>query len=159
MHNFFPVTVLPTRISNTSATLIDHIYTNCHSSTETTVIKAGVLITDFSDHLSNFIFITDNKKVKIDKISDRPLIRLTSDKKIKQFIKDIEVINWNNLYTMANPNEAYNLFHKQISEAYEKNFPLVRLLRRALKDKLWMATSLKRCSNKKHKLYLKWTNN
>ena len=50
-NDLFPKITLPTRVTHTSATLIDHIYTNNkHHST-----IAGTIKTDISDHFSNFI--------------------------------------------------------------------------------------------------------
>ena len=57
VNNFFPVIVMPTRITDTSATLIDHIYysdgTKCR---DNSIITAGNLWCDISDHLPNFVF-------------------------------------------------------------------------------------------------------
>ena len=43
---FYPLINKPTRITDSSATLIDNIFTNVHN-TET---KSGIWITDISDH-------------------------------------------------------------------------------------------------------------
>ena len=45
-----PVITKPTRITDHSATLIDHIYTN----TPETLIKSGLCLVDISDHLPIF---------------------------------------------------------------------------------------------------------
>ena len=46
----------PTRITTTSATTLDHVYTNSFHK----VAVAGVLILDFSDHLPTFCVINGN---------------------------------------------------------------------------------------------------
>ena len=58
--------------------------------------------------------------------------------------------------TITNPNEAYNKFAEISKRVFDENFPLVRLSRRAFKDKKWMTSGLKKSCNKKNKLYFKW---
>ena len=48
-HDLLPVITKPTRITNHSATLIDHIYTNTVNS-----LVSGILTIDISDHLPVF---------------------------------------------------------------------------------------------------------
>ena len=64
-HGFLPTITKPTRISHTSATLIDHIYTN----NITTTGKSGIIITDVTDHFGTFhmthIFNTLKRAMKI----------------------------------------------------------------------------------------------
>ena len=56
---FYPLISKPTRITNSSATLIDNIFVNnldeCH--------KCGILFTDLSDHLPVFQITSSIKKV------------------------------------------------------------------------------------------------
>jgi len=56
-YNYLPLSHLPTRITDTSATLIDHIYfkTNPKSNNSKFVkIFTENLVTDITDHLANF---------------------------------------------------------------------------------------------------------
>ena len=59
-HGFLPTITItkPTRISNTSAILIDHIYTN----NITTTGKSGIIITDVADHIGTF-HMTHKKRI------------------------------------------------------------------------------------------------
>lgn len=66
--SFYPLISKPTRITKTSATLIDNIFVN----DITQNFKCGLLFTDISDHLPEFQITnctnkvnTDNKKKKI----------------------------------------------------------------------------------------------
>ena len=47
---FMPIITKPTRITDHTATLIDHIYTN----TPEKLIKSGICLSDISDHLPVF---------------------------------------------------------------------------------------------------------
>ena len=54
--SFRPTINKPTRISNTSATLIDNVFTNILPSP-----KSGILLTDISDHLPIFMIMPSCK--------------------------------------------------------------------------------------------------
>ena len=47
-------------------------------------------------------------------------------------------------------------FHTRIKDIYENSFPLIRISRRAFKDKNWITKGLKVSSKRKDKLYSKW---
>ena len=51
INNLIPKITMPTRITENSSSLIDHVYTNIDKSQ----CIAGTLTTDISDHYSNFI--------------------------------------------------------------------------------------------------------
>ena len=50
---FLPFILLPTRIAGNSATIVDNIFTNNSNNT----IISGNIVTDFSDHYSQFISV------------------------------------------------------------------------------------------------------
>ena len=63
--NFIPCITLPTRFSESSATLIDHIMVKVPRKLIKTKVTSGILVTDITDHLSNFVIIdTDMTKDK-----------------------------------------------------------------------------------------------
>ena len=64
--NFIPCITLPTRITDHSATLIDHIFIKCPKKIIQNKCSSGNLITDLSDHLPNFTFF--DFKFKLHKI-------------------------------------------------------------------------------------------
>ena len=55
MHACVPTITKPTRVTHTSATLIDNIYVKINN---TYHIESGVVMTDISDHFPIFSFIT-----------------------------------------------------------------------------------------------------
>jgi len=61
-YSFFPTIVKPTRITDTSATLIDNIYTNAFDKIDKS--QSGILYTDISDHLPVFILVYSNINTK-----------------------------------------------------------------------------------------------
>ena len=61
-NGFLPTVLLPSRVTNHSCTLIDHIYYS--TSKNRTQFKRGNLLTDMSDHFANFSFCIQTKTVK-----------------------------------------------------------------------------------------------
>ena len=58
-NDFLPTIIKPTRITSSSATLVDHIYMN----NITTDGKSGIIITDLADHFGTF-YISQAQKTK-----------------------------------------------------------------------------------------------
>ena len=65
-HGFLPTITRPTRITHTSQTLIDNIYTNI---TPNNNFTSGIILTQLSDHLPVFMFIGPQIKSKKKKYS------------------------------------------------------------------------------------------
>jgi len=72
-YNFIPISVLPTRITNKSTTLIDHIYYFEGKNNMNQNIKAftGNILTDITDHFSNYLILYNRNNTD----PERPLIR------------------------------------------------------------------------------------
>ena len=65
-HSFFPCITKPTRVSKTSCTLIDNIFSNDFCETNTTV--SGILYTDVSDHFPVY-YINYSDSVNVNEMS------------------------------------------------------------------------------------------
>jgi len=116
-NGFIPIIVKPTRICSSTATLIDHIYTNNIS----TVGQSGIIITDVADHFGIFHIAT--KKVAIID-SNVKYIRHLSEAKIQTFKLGLELLDFTDILSTLCPNESYNKFIKLYTELFEKIFPL-----------------------------------
>ena len=151
--NFIPNITIPTRFSNKSMTLIDHIMTRLPKSKIDSTIIAGNLICDISDHLPNFSIININ----LPRTNERPLIRVFSKKNKKTFHSNIKseiskITNNLNLSNDLDVNDNYNFFNENLSNQLETNFPKVRLSRKKAKDKDWITPGIK--NSIKHRNYL-----
>ena len=71
-NNLIPNITIPTRFTDRSATLIDHIFTRIPKSHINNLITAGFFLIDITDHLSNFVIFN----MQVESIKDRPFIRL-----------------------------------------------------------------------------------
>ena len=63
-HGLIPMITVPTRVTHSSATLIDHIFVN---EAQAGISQAGTIRTSMTDHYFNFIFLGNSKKWKYPK--------------------------------------------------------------------------------------------
>jgi len=105
-----PTIIMPTRITDLSETLVDHIYYNEGSNSKRDInIKSGNLWCDVTDHLPNYILIFNQyNKTKL----NPRLVRIFCDSNIDKFRKALSEINWKQLYALDNVNRAYLYFYR-----------------------------------------------
>ena len=116
---FFNTIVKPTRVTSTSATLIDHIWTNNFNNN----IKNGIIYTDISDHFPVFsVFKINSCKVKDSKISIT--YRDFSEANISLFKDCISNVCWDLAYASSNPNVIYDNFVNIFNACFNKFFPV-----------------------------------
>ena len=131
--DYLPYIITPTRITDNTATIIDHIFIKMAKSNKNSIINSGNLFCDISDHLPNFAIIENmtprNNKQK------RPLIRIFSEKNIEAFREDLSNSKWEEIIANTDAELCYQDFYRHVCQLYEKNFPLVRLSRKRSKDK------------------------
>ena len=85
-YRFLPYITLPSRITNFSATCIDHIFVRIvdNKRIKTGDIASGLLFSDITDHLPCFISIKCGNYITK---NDRPLTRVFGDKNRKVLLK------------------------------------------------------------------------
>lgn len=102
-HGFFPLITKPTRVTDTGATLIDHIWTTQPGNST----KNCTLYTDITDHFplySHFHMYTNYQKhVHLQK-------RNYSNVNIKDFIKNIKNVIWEQTLNTYDPSKAFEIF-------------------------------------------------
>ena len=153
VNNCLPMLLMPTRITEKSATLIDHIYyyQGGNSKRELKIIS-GNIFSDISDHLPNFILLAcTGGKINY---ACRPHIRLYTVKNKSKFAQMLGNIDWSTkLYNNEDVNYCYDLFIEEINRCFNASFPLTRLSRKAYHDKKWITKGLKKSSARKDELY------
>ena len=144
----YPLITKPSRITETSATLIDHIFTN---SLENSIIS-GLVINDVSDHLPVFATFDCQMKRNTSENVDR-YIRKREDEKVNRFRDDLLNEDWNGVY-INDVNVAYESFLRTYLALYNKNCPLV-VYKHKIKSnrKPWMTKGLENACKKKNNLY------
>lgn len=113
-----PTITKPTRITHTSATLIDNIYVSIKNKNK---LKSAILCTDISDHLPVVTCILQNKRQNNSKqltIKKRLFTKETTNI-IANMIKNTD---WNYLEQL-NTNDAYIEFTNTISNIIDKAAP------------------------------------
>ena len=151
-YNFMPHISTPTRITHSSATLIDHIFVQLGGNHQASNITAGNLLTDISDHLPSFL-MWNNHQIACNK--PRPFIRLYSEQNVNNFKHALEQTEWNLLLNNGDVVICNEDYYNHINRLLNTRFPLVRLSRKRSKDKKWITTSLKQCVKQKDMLYKK----
>ncbi|CAL4123485.1 unnamed protein product, partial [Meganyctiphanes norvegica] len=122
--NYIPCITLPSRITNHSATIIDHIFIKNPTKLIQNKCSSGNLITDLSDHLPNFTFLD----LKTPTTNNRPYVRLFTENNINSFTENLHaesaLIDDSDL---TETNHAYDIFSTNYLNLFNKYFPYKRL--------------------------------
>ena len=150
-HGFIPHIHKPTRVTNSSATLIDHIYSNSFHKQ----CQSGIIITDVADHFGIFYIESNNTVIK----QNRNIIntRIFSNESIFHFNQLLQQIDFSDIFQTKCPNTAYNKFIKLYIEPYNTAFPLVskRLHKKNIKREPWVTNEFLISANQKSTLLKK----
>lgn len=146
-----PLITKPTRVTEYSATLIDHIYTNKYTNN----VSTGILITDISDHFGTFCIIGKNR-IKSDISGPKyKTVRNFSDHNLAQFKSMLRDTDFTTINSIECPNASYNCFIDLYQYAFEKCFPLrqIKLTKKHIQHEPWISKGLIVSSRQKCKLY------
>ena len=113
--SLIPVITNPTRITETSATLIDNIFTNDLKSE----LNSGILYSDISDHFPVFT-ITNHSTVT----QTSTFLEITDMKEanLKRFDTLLDDCNFSSMLACDNAQEAFTSFHTTINAYYNTAF-------------------------------------
>ena len=149
-NNIIPTITLPTRITDHSATIIDHINIYRSLNLITNKITCGNVFLDISDHLPNFVIIEDKMKLNATR---RPFIRNINEKTIANFKARMSEVDWNEVLSETNVNTSYSLFIKKYLGIFNKCFPLRQIPRSKFRNKKWITKGLLVSIKHKNRLY------
>ena len=152
-HAFIPTITLPTRITEHSATLIDHILINEKVIKTSSAISAGNLFHDISDHLPIFILIKD--KIK-ENFPSRRKVRIFGLKNNQIFSELLASYSWSDMMETTNPSLALAIYYRNWNTAFNKAFPTKMLSINRKKDKDWITLGLRVSIRHKNRLYQKY---
>ena len=147
---FLPRILKPTRVTHSSATLLDHILTNDITGRS----SSGIIINDVADHFAVFQVSATNTKIT------QPLVkhfRSFSNDNIAKFRSELDHIDFSPILLSGCPNEAYAKFIDLYKTPFETAFPLktVKVRTRNIKREPWMTSGLLNSSRHKSKLHMK----
>ena len=152
MHNYVyvPLVTRPTRVTDTSATLIDNVYTNNLQNLSSSF--TGLLVTEITDHYPifhcNMNIIEDTKDLFIWK----RIINTSNKQRFENLLSDV---NWSEIYENTNAQEAFTKFHNKIKCIYDEAFPKSKTKLKYSNRKPWLSDELKESIKWKNKLYIK----
>ena len=133
-HGYFPLITLPTRVTNSSATTLDHIITNDNLHT----LKPGAIRADLSDHYPIFCTISN---IASKRTSQAVYQHNFANFKPDEFCTDLydqlsSFLELHDSLHIDNFNHVFNKLIVTITHAINKHAPLVKLTRSQRKLKL-----------------------
>lgn len=130
MYSFslFPLITRPTRITNTSATLIDHIWTTQLDMN----IGNYVIDTDISDH---FPVISQFKTRGIRPKKQIIKQRFITPSALQNFLDELSLENWYEVINSSCPKESFNIFYNIYLKLFDKHFP-IQIRKQSLKKEI-----------------------
>ena len=152
--SLLPTTSNPTRITHNSATIIDNLFVKYNHNLD---LHSGIIISDMSDHLSIFCFLSYKKKQKrkAEKALTFESRPITADG-ISAVINKLQHIDWNCL-EHSTTDDAYNIFIQQLNNIMDVCIPNKKVVipSRFVIRNPWMTKGLVTSSRTSTKLYHK----
>lgn len=144
--SLFPLITKPTRVTSTSATLIDHIW----SSQIENNIGNYVIHTDISDH---FPIVSQFHLGSIKQEPQFVFKRVISFTSTEKFISDLALIDWSYVLNIVNADIAFDLFYTKFYELFQLHFPKKKVYLKSKHDVSPYVTPALRVSiREKHRL-------
>lgn len=116
------VITIPTRITDTTSTLLDLFITSSTNST----LQAGVLRAPISDHLPIYLVIENITSVR-SQILPAVHFQQINPRTLSSFREEIRTLNWNNVLSSSSADLAYDCFIDTLCSVYKKNILLTKL--------------------------------
>ncbi|HMK58436.1 MAG TPA: reverse transcriptase family protein [Nitrososphaeraceae archaeon] len=154
--SFLPTIRFPTRITASSATLLDNIFTN----NLRYKMDTAIVYSDISDHLPVLMYI--DLKLSKKQINPQYSKRFYPAESINNFKHDLGLVDWfnsgTNIINLDDANELYNLFSSKFAALFDSHFPSTSVISRRPKAARqdWITNGLIKSCNKKSALYKKY---
>ena len=146
----FPTITRPTRIMQTSATLIDNTFVSrkLHRS-----FDLGILLSDISDHLPSLVLLKQTKLLNKEPLEF--MSRNLNEHKLILINEKLHDIDWNGNLTSSDVNLNFNYLSDSIDRVMDEIAPrcIVKISAKRRFVEPWMTTSLEQSANKKNLLY------
>ena len=149
-YSFIPTIYKPTRITETTATLIDNILTNCDG-----VQNSAIFVTDISDHMpTSLVSNLSLQDISVQK-SMYSYKRCHSDDNISRLKKCLADVKWEEVLDNVDANQDYDTFINKFEELYNECIPLKNCKSKRKTDPKypWVTKGLLKSINHKNKLY------
>ena len=147
-YSFLPLIDKPSRVYNNSATLIDNIIVNRLDGN----LSSGNIISDISDHYSQFCFI---HSPPLRSFYQGVKIRDYSKFSEEDFVNDVSQIEWDSLITNGSVDKCFSSFYNKLNKLVNKHAPIKAVSKRKAKQlsKPWISRGLRKSIKIKNDLY------
>ena len=142
-NSLLPMISKPTREAETTATLIDNIFTNKYSVNDN--ISQGILVTDISDDFN--IFDVSDKYCP--ELAEYQLIRLVNEPRMEKYKERILQIDWASLDCYNSCQSYFSAFMDVFKSVYNECFPVIKVKKKYRNRLPWLTDGLK--TSNKHK--------
>ncbi len=134
---FLQLIMKPTRCTSNTATLIDHIITNCNNKK----LVSGILTLKISDHFPIFFSSAKPKPLVPPKFIT---VRDFSNVNVNNFKNDLSALSWNDVYSCEDVQESFNNFSSTFNTLYNLRFPSrqIKFNKNFHKIEKWMTKGL-----------------
>ena len=151
-YSFLPSINKPTRITSSSATIIDNIFfNNLHSKS----ITAGILATDVSDHCPVFCLSPFRASAQLNTCVYITR-RLYNERNKTKFISMLDELEWSDCEREEDCQAAFSIFYEQYKSCFNRCFPPTRI-KQGYKNRIpWLSEELKQSIKRKNSLYRKY---
>ena len=119
----FPLITKPTRITESTTSIIDNIITNDIFNQS---LKKGIIKSDITDHFPIFFSINTDIKVIINKNNSFSK-RIYSKTNLATFNDQLSMLHWQHINHSQGANVAYSNFYKTFYDIYDANFPKIEI--------------------------------
>ena len=146
-----PSVTKPTRITHSSATLIDNIYVKCAKYEH---VHSRILLTDISDHFP--VLVCMGHKVKRQcRESLTFMQRRMGPDQVQNINGALQSTQWHELFRNADVSECYDIFIKHLTHILDTHSPEIKrtIPHKAIIKVDWMTPGLMKSSKKCEKLY------
>ena len=151
-YSLLPYITIPTRVTSSSSTVIDHMWSNILSD-----VMSGVIETDITDHFTVFMCISGKK-------SEGNLVRRQfrdcSVRNIEKLQRDLSLkLNNFHMYNNINVTLRTKIFCEIFQSSYNMACPVrTKYISRSTLSKPWFDEDLKKLCNIKHRMFKQYKN-
>ena len=146
-NSLLPMILKSTRETETTATLIDNIFTNKYNINDN--ILQGIFATDISDHYMIF-HISDKCAPDIEEYQ---LIRLINESRMLKYKERILDTDWSILDVYDTCESYFSSFMNIFKSIYNEAFPVMKTKKKYRNRLPWLTAGLKESIKRKNKVY------
>ena len=145
---FYPLINIPTRITENTGSVLDHIWTNIMD----VPVKTAVIADPVSDHLP----VIMNLCIEMSKEKEIVEKRRFSEKAIEKFNNFLQEMDISDILSQKSTNGAYDLFLSKYLKIFNKCFPLKKMTKytAAKQNCPWYTNELRELNEMKQKKYM-----